>query len=56
MIRLPVTHRNLPSRPSPPVQPVLPADRAYVAWLLLAIAEDRAESAPFFEVQDDGRQ
>lgn len=43
----------LPLR-QPPSPPAPPADPAYEAWLLQAIAEDRADCAPFFEVSDNG--
>lgn len=38
----------------PPASPAEQAERAHRAWLLLALAEDRAECAPFFKVPADG--
>lgn len=40
--------------PNPPAPPAPPADPAYEAWLLQAIAEDRADCAPYFEVSANG--
>jgi hypothetical protein len=46
--------RLLPTKPPKPPAPAAAPDRAYEAWLMQMIAEDRADCAPYFDVSANG--